>query len=425
MRQKFLAFLIAILPVAYIYAFPILINNLGHAILLFLIFPLLLLDSSENRNSKEVKGRKEDFSKKTYVLFSVYLATISLLAPMINGFEGDLREMLMAIEFSVIVYFLISDKKISQPFIEVYTRIAVFFALFLLVQYVGFIFFRTTISGAIPFLEEYNREVESISEGRLLRICSVFAEPSHFAVYVIPALLMYIFGKTRQRLIVLKILLLTASVMLSTSSNGILVMGVVYASFLLYKFFRKINVAYFIVGGALFLGSFYFISKSEFINDVTYGLFTEEAGMSMSKAELRVYRGFKLYVDLPIDKQLFGVGWRNAARYCKTCNNELYSTYSAHTDVFDYFNSIAGTLIYSGIIGLCLLLAFFFSMFKFTNDFSARTLIICVLVIMSSSSVLMTDQWILFLTTIISLINRSRNEETRCYFVTECYGNKK
>lgn len=424
MRQKILAFLIAILPVAYIYAFPILINNLGHAILLFLIFPLLLLDFSERKNTKGGNCQLGDFSKRPYVLFSVYLAAVSLIAPVINGFEGDMREMLMAIEFSIIVYFLISDKKISQSFIDIYTKTAVVFALFLLVQYVGFVFFRTTISGAIPFLEEYNREIESISEGRLLRICSVFLEPSHFAVYVIPALLMYLFGKTRQRLIVLKILLLTVSELLSTSSNGILVMGVVYAAFLLYKFFRKINVAYYIVGGALFFGALFLISKSEFINDVTYGLFTEEAGMSMSKAELRVYRGFRMYSELPVDKQIFGVGWRNAANYCKACNSELYSTFSEHTDVFDYFNSIAGTLIYSGAIGLILLLSFFFTMFKSTNDFAARTLIICVLIIMSSSSVLMTDQWILFLATIISLINKYRDEESNCNKVAQCHGNE-
>ena len=415
-KEKFISFIICILPIAYIYAFPILINNLGHALLLFFVFPLLFLDFIYyNRNNKLPYTQP-------YLLFCFYLILISLLAPAINAFSGDTKELLSAAEFSVIVYFLITNRRLSQQFIDVYTRLAVFFALFLLLQYVAFVFFNIRISGVIPFLKFYNREVESIGEGRLLRICSLFAESSHFAVYEIPALIMYLFKKAHQKNILLKIVIISLSILLSTSSNGLIIMIIAYFAFIVYKYYRRINLLYFILGGIILLGAFYFISKSKFIDDVTYGLFVQEVDMTTSKAEMRIYRGFNMYVDLPLDKQLFGVGWRNAQRYCRSCNKALYNTYYA--DVFDYFNSIAGSLIYSGIIGCFLLCLFFYNLFKHTNDFATRTLVICVFILMGTSSVLMSDQWVFFMAAIISMINKCKNEENYHHSITQRDGHR-
>lgn len=414
-REKFLSFLICILPVAYIYAFPLLINNLGHAILLFLIFPLLIVDFT---SQAKVKDNKK--SNRYYVLFCLYLITISIFAPLINGFEGEERELFSAAEFSIIIYFLINDKRIGQSFIDIYIKFAIFFALFLLLQYVAFIFGGVAISGKIPFLDEYNREVVSVLEGRILRISSFFAESSHFAVYEIPALLMLLFGKTKVKYPIFWIVILSISVLLSTSSNGILIMGVVYIAYVYKRFFSKLNIAYLIIGGALLVAGYYFISHSMYIKDVTYGLFVQEADMTTSKAEMRIYRGFNMFADLPTDKQIFGIGWRNAENYCKTCNTQLYGKYAVA--VFDYFNSIAGTLIYAGIIGLLLLTLFFFSLFKRTDDFGARTLVTCVFIIMGSSSVLMSDQWVFFLATITAMINIYYNEKNNSHIITKCHG---
>lgn len=402
-RQKVLAFLLAILPVAYIYAFPIIINNLGNAIFLFLVFPMLIMDfqGSNILNSATT-------TNKRYVSFCVYLIIISILAPLANSYELNYKELFSALEFSVILYFLINDKEISQPFIQVYPKLAFAFALILLFQYLMFVVFGTIVNGDIPFLEVYSRDVNSISEGRILRLSSVFQEPSHISAYEIPALIMILFGKTEVRRPIIWIIVISSAILLSTSSNGIILMGIVYFAYIIFKFYRKINMVYFIFGGVILFCAFYLITNSEYIDKVTYGLFVQESDMTTSKAELRIYRGFNLYRDLPIDKQLFGVGWREAARYCQTCNHGLFSKYDIIS--FDYFNSIAGTLIYSGIIGLILLLSFFYSLWHQTNDFATRTLIISVLVLMCSSSVLMSDQWILFLTAIISLINKKQCE---------------
>lgn len=415
-RQKILAFLIAVLPVAYIYSFPIFINNLGHAILLFLIFPMLIADYTSQKKTKENKK-----TNRYYVFFCLYLITISLLSPLINGFEGEVKELFSAAEFSVIVYFLINDKKIGRTFVDIYIKLAIFFALFLLLQYVAFIFFGVTISGVIPFLEEYNREVESVFEGRILRISSAFAESSHFAVYEIPALLMLLFGKTKSKCPIIWIVILSISVLLSTSSNGILIMGMVYIAYIYSRFFNKLNIAYIVIGGVILVSGYYLISRSQFIEDVTYGLFVQESDMTTSKAEMRIYRGFNMYADMPTDKKVFGIGWRNAQDYCKTCNNQLFSKYAA--DVFDYFNSIAGTLIYTGLIGLTFLTLFFYTLFKRVDDFCTKTLIACVFILMGSSSILMSDQWIFFLATITSMININSNEKNNSYIVAQRHSN--
>lgn len=409
-KNFFLAFFVSILPVAYIYAFPVLINNLGHALMLFVIFPILLFDYSKSSR------RGDSATYKYYVLFCLYLILISIISPLLYNFTGDVRELFSAAEFSLIVYFLIANKSLSKEFVEIYSKMATMFSGFLILQFFAFSFLRVKISGIIPFLNVYNRDIESIIESRIIRISSVFAEPSHFAVYCIPALIMYLFNKTQQDGVVIRIVVISLAILLSTSSNGLLVMGVVYFAYLVYKYFSRFNVGYFIVGGILFIFAAYFVLNSDYIDEVTYGLFTQEVGQSESKAEMRIYRGFNLYADMPLGTKIFGVGWRDAENYCKGCNTFLYTYYNA--TVFDYFNSIAGTLIYAGVTGLTFLLLFFYSLWRRTKDFATRTLVLCVILLMSSSSVLMSDQWVFFLATIISMININ-NEKNNNYLIAK------
>ena len=128
-------------------------------------------------------------------------------------------------------------------------------------------------------------------------------------------------------------------------------------------------------------------------------------------------------MDMPLECKIFGVGWRNAEAYCQASNQELLGKYAY--DGFNYFNSLAGSLIFSGIIGFVALLSFFFSMFKFTHDYSARVLIIAVLILMGTSSVLLSDQWIFFLAAIVSLINKSKDEENYNYYISQHNSNCK
>ena len=412
MRSKILAFVLAIIPVAYCYAFPIIINNLGHALFLFVAFPILLLDGSDCNNI----GTRRKYCKP-YLFFAIYLALITIVAPLVQSFDLDALGIFSSIEFAILIYYLISDTKISGAFIEIYTRLAFIFSVFLIIQYVSLLFFGTPISGKIPFLEEYEREVGAIIRGRIIRVCSVFAEPSHFSVYVAPAIIMFLWGKTNQKRNKIKLAVITIAVLLSTSSNGIIVMGLIYALYIVYRYFSKLNFAYIILGSIILVAAYYFITSSSYLNDVTYGLLTQEEGMTTSKAQGRIYRGFLMYSDMPIDCKIFGVGWRNALAYCKACNHELLVRYSY--DGFDYFNSVAGSLIYSGLIGFIALLSFFIAMFKYTRDYPARVLIISVFVLMCTSSVLLSDQWIFFLAAILSLINKSKDEENYNYYISQ------
>ena len=156
--------------------------------------------------------------------------------------------------------------------------------------------------------------------------------------------------------LLLKIVIISIGVLLSTSSNGIIVMGLVYVAYIFKRYFTKLRFVHIVIGVAILAGSYYFISKSQFIDDVTYGLFTVKEGRTESKAEARIYRGFKLYSGFSLDSKIFGIGWRNCQQYCIQKQPVLYSEY--YMENFEYFNSIAGILIYSGVIGLILFLLF-------------------------------------------------------------------
>ena len=143
--------------------------------------------------------------------------------------------------------------------------------------------------------------------------------------------------------------------------------------------------------------------RSAFVSNVTYGLFIKDEGQSNSKAYVRMYRGFLLFYELPKEEKLIGCGWRNCESCIKSKNYEAYEL--LFMDNFEYMNSIAQVLCYSGIIGFLLFVFFMISVIKLIKHMPGVLVIIVIIMFMSSSSILMTDMWFLYLAIIYSLKN--------------------
>ena len=392
-RSKLIAFLLALYPVASIYKFPILINNLGHSILLFIIFPLALAEYL-HLNSPKTK----DLNK--YILYSVYFIVASIVIPLVGGFNSDSRALLVFIEYSIILFIVINCIQQKNSTFYYYGLFAELFSWFLILQ-ILLVPLGIHLSGFIPFLDFYFSDAEftSVDEGRMLRAASVFTEPSHFALYVSPVLaysLWKIKGtKTLRRIIVLSIALL-----LSGSGNGVILFALIYFIFIVHKYFTKRSFTLYVVGATILLAAIVYIPRTSFFQNVTYGLFVTEYDTTESRAEARVYRGFALFSQMDTREMITGIGWRNAGNYFSAKKPSLYNLF--YMENFDYFNSIAGILIYGGVIGLILFLWFFLVLWKQVPFWGYRLLILVILVPMFSSSIFMMEQWPLYLFSLFS-----------------------
>lgn len=407
MGNKTLAFLITIVPIANIYKFPFLINNFGNALILFFCLPIVLFHIIKNKDLIIEK------SSIKYLYFSFYIIAISFYYLLSCGNSESIKALVYFIVFTFIFLLFISYKSFFSIFIKYYKRLSVFFSIYLIVQFVSYKIFAFEFTGIIPFLSTYidiTDEAFAIGHNNIVKISSFFIEPSHFALYVLPALCIYLWNiDTSSKHRTIPIIIIVAATLFSTSANGIVLLSIIFSLYILNKYFKKFKIKHILIGLITFIILIVFLINSSLIKSATYGLFVVEEDRSESKADARIYRGFLFYNDLEINNQIFGIGWKNAENFAKTEKNQiLYNRY--YLKAFDYFNSISAFLIYSGIIGLFLFLSFIWSIWKATSNFGGKVIIIIILASMTSSSIIMTEIWPLYLTIFYSLTNINPKE---------------
>ena len=396
-KINYLAYIISvlllILPVADIYASSW-FSSLSTAICILLLYPLALLYCSKKRKIIiSVEFRQ-------YVYVALYITFISL-------FHGSFGNTEIFFLLGVFFYFCVTTSKdICQPFIKVYLVFSLLFSVFLIIQFVGLFFFSYPIEGLISFLPRNIQVESSIRESIFYsRISSVFTEPSHFALYVVPCagiLLFNVVSSVKYRKIKLGIII--ASVILSTSGNGLMLLAILVCLYFFNLMKRKKYKVNAFATILVLMASLYFIVTTEFVQHTTENLFVSQT-TDQSKADYRIYRGFMLYGEMPIDAKIFGCGWGNTEKYLSTSNPGLLAKYREGDVRFDYFNSIAGFLIYTGIIGSSLFFYFLYLVYKRCKMNEAKALFWTTVATLFSSSLFMSAQWQIYLLYIFTLIN--------------------
>lgn len=389
-RGSIIGLIIVLYSVLSIYAFPFLINNMGVAFLYFFITPLLIVEYSKTSIPRIVK------SQKVLLIYILYLSIITLFST-----QALSKSLISLILTSSIYVFLFSYKGFHTYLLKFYLFFAGAFSGFLILQYIAYFLAGVEISGIVSFLPLYE-ELESngiIETLSFVRLASVFREPSHFALYVVPSVIIALTNDTiKRKNKYILLVLVTIATILSTSGNGIILLTLSYILYSLSLLNERISFKNIFIVLIIVLGGIFAYSSSQFIGDTTEYLFVGSGNVG-SKAGYRIYRGFELYADLPLENKITGLGWKNAENYLRENNNALYGRYSSES-AFDYFNSIAAVLIYSGFLGAVLFLGFIKSLWKECFSPTSRMLIVIMLASMVSSSIFMTDQWLLYLSLI-------------------------
>ena len=386
LAEKILTALLAFLPVTYIYLIPGTGMVIGVILLLVVVFPLSLLLFNNS-------GYKYDKTHIYYLLFVLYLFIISL----VNGSIGNMVMLfLISVPFQI---FITSNKNLYGSFLKYYLYLSLFFSIFLIIQAVSLFIFSYPIEGLLLAIPRVADIESSITDEILyVRLASVFAEPSHFALYVIPSVCILLWDIVSFRFRKFALLAISTAVIVSTSGNGIILLAIVYILFALYVGLRKVNYkSITIVACIICVGIFIF--NSEFMQGITGSLFSDDMGYD--KSEYRIKRGFMLYNDLPAFDKLIGVGWGNAEKYSRENNTQIYGKYSAEAR-FDYFNSISGILIYTGMVGFVLFVLFFMSLYRKTTNYGSKVILLVIFITLFSSSIFMAEQWLLYLMLVYS-----------------------
>jgi len=217
------------------------------------------------------------------------------------------------------------------------------------------------------------------------RPSSFFTEPQAYASYMVPLLFLSL---KRRRMIFAAVI--TLSIMLSTSSQGILITVIIWAVFLVLQakgFITKFSTVVLAAGLAyLFFstGIFeYSINKIETINVLD---------------NIRISRGFEIYGTFDVWNKLFGIGTGNLFNYVYSNLNLFDWAYDyirgGSMYLLGYYTGVSGTLIIYGLGAGLLLLFMFYRMGRY-DDRSNLTFLIAFIATFFAQNMLFND-WFLF-----------------------------
>lgn len=386
MRDKVIGFIMALFPVLSIYVVPGLGLPMGMVVMYILVAPLLLYGINIKSN-----GRRNVV--KIYFTFIVYAILITFLFQVFNNVVIGL------ILNSICILLFLMRKGYINYFLKYYCIFSALFSAFLIIQYISLWLFAKPIDGIIPFIPTVLNEATSLRASDYMtvaRLSSVFLEPSHFALYVIPSLALLLWNYIDIKLRYFNLVLITIAVILSTSGNGIILMVVIYILFFINKLQGRHTILVIFAGIVFLIAGYIIYEKSEVIQ-YTVNAFSDNTDSDNSKTYYRIYRGFEVYGELPFYAQITGIGFRNAEHFLKTTNSQVYNKNKTGDVNFEYFNSIAAILIYFGIIGFILLFLFIRAIWRSTKLFGAKALLSVMMLSCISSSIFNSDTWFMYI----------------------------
>lgn len=195
---------------------------------------------------------------------------------------------------------------------------------------------------------------------------SFFLEPASYVTWILPLLYMSL----KKGKIIFSIVI-TISVLLSTSTTGVILCFCLWIYFiLLAPSAKKYN--------KIFLTLFFLAIVVIFTNLSIFNKTIDKYNNTDISNNLRITSGLKIYADSKVTYKLFGIPYNSTEDYFRSGEIEL-SNYGMveNASWLGFVNTISRMLLMYGIIGGLLYLRLFFIMYKY-NDKSIRPyLLVC------------------------------------------------
>jgi hypothetical protein len=240
------------------------------------------------------------------------------------------------------------------------------------------------------------------------RPASLFLEPAHFAQFMGPALLFVLFDEKRKNRFPVAVFF-SIAVLLSTSTNAVVIVIVAWVSYLAYENLQTKNVQNLLRIISVVIAIIVIIAVSaRFSETFSYGITRLQkliAGSDASgSAYERVMKGFEIWKQLNILEKIFGIGFGTYDSYYSL------GTLSVYNGEVEYMSSISYILVSGGIIGLTLFISAIAKYMRLRNYFN-YALILFLTIVFFSSSVFNTPIYAIVMLRISHNCNSMRNNK--------------
>ena len=224
--------------------------------------------------------------------------------------------------------------------------------------------------------------LQSNSENYLLgydRPHSFFLEPAAYCTWILPLLCMCMKRKKHIWMVFISI-----SILLSTSSTGILMTGVIWLFYAFVsarsegKYFNSLMIV-----GVLIIGIGAFSNLSIFsmaLNKLT------NISVTNTSNSVRLVLGFQLFWAAPLIYKVLGIPYMNVENYMRSGEVAL-SKYKLSLNLSDlgFVNAIGNCMLIYGVFGLLLYLKLFWNIWKESDLYSKCYVLTCIISIFGQS----------------------------------------
>jgi hypothetical protein len=221
------------------------------------------------------------------------------------------------------------------------------------------------ISFRVADVQNTNLLLESANK-YYFRAYGVFTEPGYVAKFVLPGLVLSMFGwDEHKRIDFFSFSIILVTLLLTASVQAIVVgfVSVVLSMYEILKNGKKKNgkaYTYLIV----IIGIIVFLFAIYKFNDLISAPITRLQKISFNSTGstgIRLFRGFAIFLQLPIIYKLIGIGLGNISYYVINQNiTTYYDSPIINDTTLGYTSGISAILVESGIIGILLFMYWFF-----------------------------------------------------------------
>lgn len=407
LKDKILMFIMALYPILDIYCLPFGPNISIGTYSILLLFILFVLDGERDILGHLPKG---------FALLWAYIAIHGYVESITNFkiaslLPGGLNFVLWVVMFSFCY------RRFNLPiFRKFYRWIFIICSVLLIIQEILRIGtgMRLILLLPLPLVDGLPTDLLYLIQSNLDRSCSLFREPSHFAIFSLPLLAIELFYGDSNKWLSWMSLFIIVTLFVLRSGNGFLgAFVLILIRTLLY--FNKASLAQKAFMILVLLPISYF-AISQYTNselgqtvvDRVDNIGTSDESTSYD----RLIRGFELYGKLPFGNKIIGIPKDKISYYISSSGMSQAFTKNVINDKEDtYLNGISTILVYYGIIGMLLFVFIYINVIRNNTIMGTSQIILFLLLMFVGQSFL---SFFMLLTLIIAMKNKDTIESGYC-----------
>jgi len=290
-----------------------------------------------------------------------------------------------------------------------YKRVAIVCIAFFLVQETARILAGINIPGIFTFLPTIYGDSSSYIANSIMdseRSSSFFLEPSYFAQFLFPLVVLELFmGNQSNKL--RNAILLTVVTIFIRSGNGILLLAIVWGVWLFFSDVKKSTKRNIFIIGGIGLAAIVMYNPS-----ILMGMMDRTSELSIHGADerwqssgfIRFWRGYYLYDSLPVINKIFGLNPSDMDYYMKQNALGLFDGDAT------FINGVQTVLCLYGVVGLIFVIRHLYLCAK-GFSLTSKVLMFCTMYLLLSESYFICGRMLVVII-LVQILNNSNNENS-------------